>query len=234
MSNKNERHTKDHYDRNPKELPPELKGLDFYAVNKIRLNGNDNRTTLFEFRPKQFRALLENIDQTVKKMVSDATKKLKAKLKGLKSELKKANESLVDLEESLDEAIAERDEALAEVKLLTKKPSKAAEDPKKVKELERELQRIKGLFEQKNDENKSLNSQLKNLQAGDQKDKNDLSKALKANADLNKFLSDLKAVLVQQKVIPEEVVQESSGMSTAGTVLSGSTIKITWPKPYRG
>ena len=234
MSNKNERHTKDHYDRNPKEVPPELKGLDFYAVNKIRLNGNDNRTTLFEFRPKQFRTLLGNIDQTVKKMVSDATKKLKAKLKGLKSELKKANESLVDLEESLDEAIAERDEALAEVKLLTKKPSKAAEDPKKVKELERELQRIKGLFEQKNDENKSLNSQLKNLQAGDQKDKNDLSKALKANADLNKFLSDLKAVLVQQKVIPEEVVQESSGMSTAGTVLSGSTIKITWPKPYRG
>ena len=234
MSNKDTRYPKGHFKQNPKDLPPSLKGHDFYAVTKTRLNGNDNRTTLFEFLPKQFKALLEGIDETVKKRVSEATKKLKIKLKGLKSDLKKANESVVDLEESLDEAITERDEALAQLKQLSKKPGQPAEDLKKVKELERELQRIKGLFEQKNTENKSLNRQLKIIKAGDQKDKTDLSKALKAIADLNKFLTDLKAVLVEQKVIPEEVLQETSGMSTAGTVLSGSTIKITWPKPYRG
>ncbi|WP_415264268.1 hypothetical protein, partial [Pseudomonas serbica] len=183
MSNQDTRYPKGYYKQHPKELPPSLKGLDFHAVTKTRLNGNNNRTTLFEFLPKQFKALLECIDETVKRRVSEATKKLKVKLKGLKSDLKKANESLVDLEESLDEAVAERDEALAQLKQLTKKTSKPAEDLKKVKDLERELQRIKGLFEQKNDENKSLNTQLKNIQAGDQKDKTDLSKALKANAE---------------------------------------------------
>lgn len=234
MSNQDTRYPKGYYKQNPKELPLSLKSLDFHAVTKTRLNGNNNRTTLFEFLPKQFKALLEGIDETVKRRVSEATKKLKAKLKGLKSDLKKANDSLVDLEESLDEAIAERDEALAQVKQLTKKPSKPAEDPKKVKDLERELQRIKGLFEQKNDENKSLNTQLKNIQAGDQKDKTDLSKALKANAELTKFLNDLTAALVESGVKLEEITPETSGMSTAGTVVSGSTIKITWPKPYRG
>ncbi|OPK09788.1 hypothetical protein BZ163_14100 [Pseudomonas sp. VI4.1] len=234
MSNQETRYPKGYFKKNPKELPPILKGCDFHAVTKTRLNGNNNRTTLFEFLPKQFKALLEGIDQTVERMVSDATKKLRKKQRTLKSELKQANGALVSLEEQLDETIAERDDALAQVKQLTKKPSKAVDDPQKVKNLERELQRIKGLFEQKSDENKSLNSQLKNIQAGDQKVKTDLSKALKANAELTKFLTDLKSALVESGVKLEEVAPETSGMSTAGTVLSGSTIKITWPKPYRG
>lgn len=224
MSNKNERLTKAYYDRNPKDLPQELKDHDFYAVNKIRLNGNDNRTTLFEFRPKQFKALLGSIDQTVKKLVSDATKKLRRKQKELKSDLKSANESVVNLEAALDETIAERDEALAQVRVLSKKPSRASDDAKELKQVKRELERIKGLFEQKNNENKSLNTQLKNLQAGDQKDKTDLSKALKANADLTKYLDSVRAELVKLGVNPDDFVPENSGMVSGSDWLDKPTL----------
>lgn len=234
MSNQDTRYPKDYYKSHPKELPSSLKGFDFHAVTKIRLHGNSNRTTIFEFLPKQFKALLDGIQKTIEQVVSDATKKLRKKQKTLKSELKQANVALDDLEEQLDEVIAERDEALAQVKQLAKKPSKAVDDPQKVKNLERELQRIKGLFDRKSDENKSLNSQLKSIQGSDQKEKIDLSKALKSNAELAKFIDDLKAALVESGVKLEEFAPETSGMSTAGTVLSGSTIKITWPKPYRG
>lgn len=224
MSNRNERLTKDYLERNPKELPKELKGLDFFAVNKIRLNGNENRTTLFEFRPKQIKTLLGSIDQTVKKLVSDATKKLRRKQKELKAELKSANESVVNLDAALDETIAERDEALAQVQELSKKPSRASDDSKELKQLKRELERIKGLFEQKNNENKSLNTQLKNLQAGDQKDKTDLSKALKANADLSKYLEFVKAELLKRGVNLDDAVPENSGMVSGSDWLGKPTL----------
>ncbi|MGV6393650.1 hypothetical protein ACTUVN_002347 [Pseudomonas caspiana] len=234
MSNQDTRYPKGYYKNHPKELPSSLKGFDFHAVTKTRLHGNSNRTTIFEFLPKQFKALLDGIDNTIEQVVSDATKKLRKKHRALKSKLKQANGDMVDVEEQLAQTIAERDEALAQVKQLTKQPGKLVEDPQKVKDLVRELQRIKGLFEHKNDENKSLNSQLKTIQSDDQKIKTDLSRALKDNAELTKSLSDLKAALVESGVKLEEVAPETSGMSTAGTVLSGSTIKITWPKPYRG
>lgn len=234
MSNHDTRYPKGYFKNHPKELPSSLKGFDFHAVTKTRLHGNSNRTTIFEFLPKQFKALLDGIEKTIEQVVSDATKKLRKKQKALKSELKQANVALGDLEEQLDEVTAERDEAIAQVKQLAKKPSKASEDPKKIRDLERELERIKRIFEQKNDENKSLNSQLKSIQASDQKEKIDLSKALKSNAELAKFIDDLKAALVESGVKLEESAPETSGMSTAGTVLSGSTIKISWPKPYRG
>ena len=234
MSNQDTRYPKGYYKNHPKELPSSLKGIDFHAVIKTRLHGNSNRTTIFEFLPKQFKAVLDGIEKNIEQVVSDATKKLRKKQKALKSELKQANVALGDLGEQLNETIAERDEALAHVKQLTKKPGKAADDPQKSENLERELQRIKGLFEKKNGENKSLNSQLKSIQSGDQKIKTDMSKALKDNAELRKLLDDLKAALVESGVKVEEVAPETSGMSTAGTVLSDSTIKITWPKPYRG
>lgn len=234
MSNQDTRYPKGYFKNHPKELPSSLKGFDFHAVTKIRLPGNSNRTTIFEFLPKQFKALLDGIEKTIEQVVSDATKKLKKKQKTLKSELKQASVALRDLEEQFEEVVAERDEALAQLKQLAKKPSKAVEDPKKVKYLERDLQRIKGLFEQKNNENKSLNSQLKNIQGADLKRKNDLHDALKSNREYSKFIDDLKAALVSSGLKIEDVTPETSGMVSAGIVVSGSTIKITWPKPYRG
>ena len=234
MSNQDTRYPKGYYKNHPKELPSSLKGFDFHAVTKTRLHGNNNRTTIFEFLPKQFKALLDGIEKTIEQAVSDATKKLRKKQKTLKSELKQANEALVSIEQQLDETIAERDEALAQVKQLTKKPSKASEDPRKVKYLERELERIKGLFEQKSNENKSLNSQLQNMYGGDQKVRIDLNKALRDNGDLAKFLSELTSALAERGIELEELLPGNSGMTTASTILSSSTTNVTTPKPYRG
>ena len=234
MSNQDTRYPKGYYKNHPKELPSSLKGIDFHAVTKTRLHGNNNRTTLFEFLPKQFKALLEGIEKNVEQMVSDATKKLRKKQRTLKSDLKQANAALGDLEGQLDEAIAERDEAIAQVKQLAKKPIKASEDPKKVKYLERELERIKRLFEQKNDENKRLKSQFQIDYGDDQKIRNDLNKALGDNDYLVKFLAELNSALEKRGIELEDLVPETSGMITASTVLSSSTTKVTTPKPYRG
>lgn len=81
MSNQDTRYPKDYYKSHPKELPSSLKGFDFHAVTKIRLHGNSNRTTIFEFLPKQFKALLDGIQKTIEQVVSDATKKLRKKQK---------------------------------------------------------------------------------------------------------------------------------------------------------
>lgn len=234
MSNQDTRYPKGYYKNHPKELPSSLKGIDFHAVTKTRLHGNSNRTTLFEFLPKQFKALLEGIEKTGEQMVSDATKKLRKKQRTLKSDLKQANAALGDLEGQLHEAVAERDEAIAQVKQLAKKPIKASEDLKKVKYLERELERIKRLFEQKNDENKRLKSQFQIDYGDDQKIRNDLNKALGHNDYLVKFLGDLNSALEKRGIELEDLVPETSGMITASTVLSSSTTKVTTPKPYRG
>lgn len=234
MSNQDTRYPKGYYKNHPKELPSSLKGFDFHAVTKIRLPGNSNRTTIFEFLPKQFKALLDGIEKTIEQVVSDATKKLKKKQKTLKSELKQASVALRDLEEQFDEVVAERDEALAQLKQLTKKPSKAVEDPKKVKYLERELERIKRLFEQKNDENKKLKSQLQADYGDDQKIRVDLNKALRDNADLAKFLSDITSALAERGIELEDLLPGNSGMISASTILSINTTNVTTPKPYRG
>lgn len=234
MSNHDTRYPKGYFKDHPKELPSSLRGLDFHAVTKTRLGGNSNRTTIFEFLPKQFRALLDGIEKTIEQVVSDATKKLRKKQKALKSELKQANVALGDLEEQLDEVTAERDEALAQVKQLAKKPSKASEDPKKIRDLERELERIKRLFEQKNDENKKLKSQLQADYGDDQKMRNDLHTALGQNDYLVKFLRDINTALEKRGIELEDLLPENSGMITASTVLSSSTTKVTSPKPYRG
>lgn len=234
MSNHDTRYPKGYFKDHPKELPSSLRGLDFHAVTKTRLGGNSNRTTIFEFLPKQFRALLDGIEKTIEQVVSDATKKLRKKQKALKSELKQANVALGDLEEQLDEVTAERDEALAQVKQLAKKPRKASEDPKKIRDLERELERIKRLFEQKNDENKKLKSQLQADYGDDQKMRNDLHTALGQNDYLVKFLRDINTALEKRGIELEDLLPENSGMITASTVLSSSTTKVTSPKPYRG
>lgn len=234
MSNQDTRYPKGYFKNHPKELPSSLKGFDFHAVTKIRLPGNSNRTTIFEFLPKQFKALLDGIEKTIEQVVSDATKKLKKKQKTLKSELKQASVALRDLEEQFDEVVAERDEALAQLKQLAKKPSKAVEDPKKVKYLERELERIKRLFEQKNDENKKLKSQLQADYGDDQKIRVDLNKALRDNADLAKFLSDITSALAERGIELEDLLPGNSGMISASTILSINTTNVTTPKPYRG
>ncbi len=234
MSNQDTRYPKGYYKNHPKELPSSLKGFDFHAVTKIHLPGNSNRTTIFEFLPKQFKALLDGIEKTIEQVVSDATKKLKKKQKTLKTELKQASVALRDLEEQFDEVVAERDEALAQVKQLAKKPSKAAEDPKKVKCLEQELERIKRLFERKNDENKKLKSQLQADYGDDQKMRNDLHTALGQNDYLVQFLRDINSALEKRGIELEDLLPANSGMITASTVLSSSTTKVTTPKPYRG
>ncbi|MGR6496932.1 hypothetical protein [Pseudomonas fulva] len=234
MSNHDTRYPKGYYKDHPKELPSSLKGFDFHAVTKTRLPGNSNRTTIFEFLPKQFKALLDGVEKTIEKAVSDATKKLKKKQRALKSELKQASEALASVEQELDETIAERDEALAKVKQLTRKPSKASEDPKKIKYLERELERIKRLFEQKNDENKKLKSQFQ-IDYGDaQKARTDLIVAQAHNLKLATFLSDINAALEKRGIELEDLMPETSGMISASTILSSSTTKVTTPKPYRG
>ena len=234
MSNQDTRYPKGYYKNNPKELPSSLKGFDFHAVTKTRLHGNSNRTTIFEFLPKQFKALLEGIDKTVEQMVSDATKKFRKKQKTLKSELKQANVALDDLGEQLDEVTAERDEAIAQVKQLAKKPSKTSEDPKRIRDLERELERIKQLFKQKDDELKRLKSQSQIGYGDDQKMRNDLHTALGQNDYLVKFLRDINTALEKRGIELEDLLPENSGMITASTILSSSTTKVTTPKPYRG
>lgn len=234
MSNQDTRYPKGYFKNHPKELPSSLKGFDFHAISKIRLHGNSNRTTIFEFLPKQFKALLDGIEKTIEQVVSDATKKLRKKQKTLRSELKQASVALRDLEEQLDEVVAERDEALVQVKQLAKRPSKVVDDPKKVKYLERELERIKGLFQQKNDENKKLKSQLQADYGDDQKMRNDLHTALGQNDYLVKFLRDINTALEKRGIELEDLLPENSGMITASTVLSSSTTKVTTPKPYRG
>lgn len=234
MSNHDTRYPKGYYKDHPKELPSSLKGFDFHAVTKTRLPGNSNRTTIFEFLPKQFKALLDGVEKTIEQVVSDSTKKLKKKQKALKSELKQASVTVRDLEEQLDEVVAERDDALAQVKQLTKKPSKVSEDTKKLKYLERELERIKRLFEQKNDENKKLNSQRQTDYDEIQKARHDLYTALGQNDNLLKFLGDLNSALEKRGIELEDLIPETSGMVTASTVLSSSTTKVTTPKPYRG
>ena len=234
MSNQDTRYPKGYYKNNPKELPSSLKGFDFHAVTKTRLHGNSNRTTIFEFLPKQFKALLEGIDKTVEQMVSDATKKFRKKQKTLKSELKQANVALDDLGEQLDEVTAERDEAIAQVKQLAKKPSKTSEDPKRIRDLERELERIKQLFKQKDDELKRLKSQSQIGHGDDQKMRNDLHTALGQNDYLVKFLRDINTALEKRGIELEDLLPENSGMITASTILSSSTTKVTTPKPYRG
>lgn len=248
MAKEDKRYDKKYYSQHPTKLPEILKGHDFHAVHKTRLGSNQNRTTLFEFNPRQFEAVLESFEKSAKKKaavtrakVRRDTDKLKVRLISLKVRLKRARTqaasdaaSLENLSETLEATVAERDEALAQVRVLSKKPSRASDDAKELKQVKRELERIRGRFDEKNNENKSLNDQLKVFQSGVQQDKIDLGKARKANADLTKFLDDLKAALIKNGVISDEPVQESSGMSTPGTVLSGSIIKITWPKPYRG
>ncbi|WP_408602014.1 hypothetical protein [Pseudomonas sp. PLMAX] len=238
---------KSFYKENPGKLPESLALLDgreFHSVAKIRLDGNVNRTLFALFRPKHLDALFEYFNgkikvvrQAAKAQKKDSAAKLKIKdaaLRVVRKKLKTAQADLEQAEDLVQDLRAERDEAITKVQALSKKQGKPSEEAKELKAVKSELERIKGLFEQKNSENKSLNTQLKNFQAGDQKDKNDLSKALKANADLTKFISDLRAALVGSGVKLEEIAPEKSGMSTPGTVLSGSTIKITWPKPYRG
>lgn len=234
MSNHDTRYPKGYYKHHPKELPSSLKGFDFHAVTKTRLPGNTNRTTIFEFLPKQFKALLDGVEKTIEQVVSDATKKLKKKQKALKSELKQANDALANVKQERDETVAERDEALAQVKQLTRKPSKVSEDTKRLKYLERELERIKRLFEQKNDENKKLNSQRQTDYDDIQKARHDLYTALGQNDNLLKFLGDINSALEKRGIDLEELIQETSGMITASTVLSSSTTKVTTPKPYRG
>lgn len=234
MSNHDTRYPKGYFKDHPKELPSSLKGFDFHAVTKTRLHGNSNRTTIFEFLPKQFKALLDGIETTIEQVVSDATKKLRKKQKALKSELKQANVALDDLGEQLDEVTAERDEAIAQVKQLAKKPSKASEDPKRIRDLERELERIKGLFKQKDDELKKLKSQSQVGYGDDQKIRNDLNKALGDNDYLVKILAELNSALEKRGIELEDLLPENSGMITASTFLSSSTTKVTTPKPYRG
>lgn len=234
MSKQDTRYPKGYYKDHPKELPASLKGFDFHAVAKTRLPGNSNRTTIFEFLPKQFKALLDGVEKTIEQVVSDATKKLKKKQKALKSELKQAGEALVSVEQQLDETIAERDEALAQLKQLARKPSKASEDTKKIKHLERELERIKRLFQQKNDEHKRLESQFQ-IDYGDaQKARNDLIMSQAHNLKLATFLSDINAALEKRGIELEDLIPETSGMISASTILSSSTTKVTTPKPYRG
>lgn len=234
MSNQDTRHPKVYYKTHPKELPSSLKGFDFHAVTKTRLPGNSNRTTIFEFLPKQFKALLDGVEKSIEQVVSDATKKLKKKQKALKSELKQASVAVRDLEDQLDEVVAERNDALAQVRLLTKKPSKASEDTKKLKYLERELERIKRLFEQKSDENKRMKSQLQAGYGDDQKIRVNLNKAQRDNADLAKFLNDITSALAERGIGLEDLLPGNSGMISASTILSISTNNVTTPKPYRG
>lgn len=232
------------YDENPGKLPESLaflEGHEFHSVAKIRLDGNVNRTLFALFRPKHLDALFEYFSGKIKvvRQVAKAQKKdFAAKLKNKDAALRVVRKRLKSAQADLEQAEAlgldlraQRDAAQTNALTLAKKLGKPSEEAKELKSVKRELERIKGLFEQKNNENKSLNTQLKNIQAGDRKDKTDLSKALKANAELTTYLNDVKAALLKRGFNLDDAVPETSGM-ISGSNLLGNTTKMHSNKPF--
>ena len=225
MSNDNERLPKQHFDRYPQNLPKAIKdlkgikGLDFHSISRTALKGNQNRTTLIEFLPKQIVSLLESISKTVKQEVSVATKKLKGKLKDLKAELKTANQSLVNLETELDEVTAERDAALEQIKPLRKKQRQTADSDKALNVLQGKLARVE------KDARITLEKYGRLIQISKQLrlENNSLKPVHRDNERLRDYLTEAEVLLKANNMSLFDV-QLSSGITSASDWLAKPTL----------
>jgi len=248
MAKHDTRYPRGYFEQHPKELPEVLEGHDFFAVTKTRLPGNDNRTTLLEFRPKQLKALVESVQKSARKKASVTSAKLKkavseleaksiqqkVRLKQARAEADSAASAVEDLEATLDAVVAERDAALEQVAMLSKKTRGASDEAKTIKRLEGELQRIKGLWGEKHQENERLDDRLSELCTENDRQRIDLGKTEKANAELTKYLQAVKAALLKKGINLDEAVPETSGMKTSSSVLADSSIIVRTNKPVPG
>lgn len=232
------------YKSRPDKLPELLEGHEFFAVSKTRFPGKENRTTLFEFRPSQFAALVHKIQHAAAIKVSAGkarlrvrTRKLEAKITQLKVRLRQAVESAEAAESRADEFEAELgavqselEKAHDQIKELKKKPRGLSPEAKQIKSLTSENDRVRGLYEDQRQANGRLDIRLSSLQTETERQRITIQGLERDNKDLEKFIKGL----VDNGTISLKDVPATSGMVTAGLALSSSNRKVRSNIPVPG
>lgn len=232
------------YKSRPDKLPELLEGHEFFAVSKTRFPGKENRTTLFEFRPSQFAALIDKLQHAAAIKVSAGkarlkvtTRKLEAKITQLKVRLRnavaaaEAAEARADeFEEELGAVQRELEKAQDQIKELKKKPRGLSPEAKQIKSLTSENDRIRGLHEDLREGNGRLTMRLSSLQTETEQQRITIHGLERDNKDLERFIKGL----VENGTISLKDVPATSGMVTAGLALSSSTHKVRSNLPVPG
>lgn len=237
---------KGYYDENPGKLPESLQileGHDFHSITKMREAGNQNRTTLVQFRPKHIQALFEGFEgklkkksQVAKALEKKAAKELKAKEKELKLALQAASTAqceLEEIEETLEAAKSERDTAQAKVETLTTKSKQPSANAKELRELKGAHTTLRANATELAQKNLRLDGRLRDLQSESEQLKIDLRNADKANEQLRINLQ-IAEDLMKAKGIHLPEAEESTGMRSASGVLGDSIALIRGNKAYPG
>ena len=246
MAKKEFRHKKDYYEKNPNKLPEslkDLKGHEFHAVSKKREEGNQNRTTLVELRPKHFTALLELGDSKANKVVlvakareRAATVKFKINLRLLKIAKKAtatAEAALEQSEATLKATVIQRDTALRRVKKLKKKSRQPTAEAKELEALKTTSERIRTVADARRLKIASLDKRWSDLKSKNTLDEINISEMKKLNDELVKILEIAQAKL-SAKGIDLLKIPETSGFTTASLAVSRSNVKTIGSKPLHG
>jgi len=243
MAKNDKFYPKGYFDENPGKYPEsleQLKGHEFHSVARIRLGGNENRTLLALFRPKQLAAFFEYLEGEIGKAKKVATAKLRvatnqirvkdAALKVVRRDLSAARTNLDEVEEALSEAIAKRDKALAQMERLSKKSLQPSADAQELKEVKRELERVKSLFDTQREAKERLEFRFSALQCDYDRDSSALSITQNNNAQL---MNNLRVAydILEAKGISIPGVEQTSGMVSGSTVLGDSSVIMRSNKP---
>lgn len=244
MAKPDKRFDQKFYKSRPDKLPELLEGHEFFAVSKTRFPGKENRTTLFEFRPSQFAALVDKIQHAAAIKVSAGkarlkvtTRKLEAKITQLRVRLREAvaaaeaAEAKADeFEEELGAVQNELEKAQDQIKELKRKPRGLSPEAKQIKSLTSENDRVRGLYEDQRQANGRLDIRLSSLQTEAEQQRITILGLERDNKDLERFIKGL----VDNGTISLKDVPATSGMMTAGLAASSSNAKMRSNMPLPG